>query len=77
VRVRAEKDECGCVSYSLGLEEKSVEGDAVFTDNGLKVFVDPATVESVRGATVDYVRTSKGEGFQISGGECGPECGCS
>lgn len=77
VRVGAERDECGCVSYSLSLEEKPAEGDAVFTDNGLKVFVDPATTESVRGATVDYVRTSKGEGFRITGGACGPDCGCS
>lgn len=77
VRVRAEEDECGCLSYSLRLEEEPVEGDAVFTTQDLKVFVDPATAESVRGATVDYVRTSEAEGFKISGGACGPECDCS
>jgi iron-sulfur cluster assembly protein len=77
LRVRAERDACNCLSYSLELEKVPESDDIIFEEKGLKVFVDPKSVEMVRGASIDYVKTSKGEGFRISGGECGPECGCT
>ena len=77
LRVGAERDACNCLSYSLELEEAPKADDIIFEEKALKVFVDPPSAPMVRGATIDYVKTSKGEGFRISGGECGPECGCS
>ncbi len=77
LRVKAEKDECGCLSYSLALEDGPAKDDMVLKDYDLRIFVDPATADLLRGATIDYVRTSKGEGFRIGGGACGPECSCT
>ncbi len=76
LRIKAKRDECNCLSYSLELEKSPKNNDIVFEEKAVEVFVDPVSSELVRGATIDYVKTSKGEGFQISGGACGPDCTC-
>lgn len=78
LRVRAEKDTCGCVSFALELDEKPSSRDVVSEEKDLRIFVDPETAKALGTANIDYVSTSRGEGFRItSRSACGPECGCT
>lgn len=45
--------------------ESGAEGDEVLDCNGLGVYVDPASAERLRGATVEYVDRLEGAGFRF------------
>lgn len=77
LRVKAETDACGCLGYSLELEDEPQSNDIVVEDQGLKIYLDPETAKYVRGSRIDYVDGPKDSGFIIRGaGGCGPECTC-
>ncbi len=68
----------GCCgpSYGLDLDEKASAGDETVEKNGLKVFMDKETFESLGNKEMDYVKTPQGEGFVInSTDQQAPSCG--
>lgn len=50
--------------------------DSVFTENGVKVIVDPTSAQYLQGAEVDYVDSLMGAGFKISNPNATSSCGC-
>ncbi len=54
-------------NYAMNIVEMSDRdpSDEVFDAGGFTVFVDHASLENLRGATVDFVDTAQGSGFQI------------
>ena len=72
----------GCCGPSFGMDinEKPVDGDEVIEKNGLKVFVDKAAVEKLKGMEIDFVVEGENQGFVIRNPQppsCGPSCGSS
>lgn len=70
----------GCCgpSYGLDLVENGNDEDQIVEQDGLKIFVDSQTMETLAGKTFDYVKQGQQEGFAITGGA--PSCssgGCS
>ncbi|MBI5640933.1 MAG: iron-sulfur cluster assembly accessory protein [Nitrospirae bacterium] len=67
----------GCCgpSYGMDINENAAEGDETVEKNGLKVFMDKQSAESLGDKEIDYVKTPQGEGFVINGGENAPSCG--
>lgn len=57
----------GGFNYSMALEEDAEPeaGDAVQDEGDFKVFLDGASVEKLRGATIDFVGQLVGGGFKI------------
>jgi iron-sulfur cluster assembly accessory protein len=63
IRIRAERTDCGCINYQLHLEEHPDDNDIVVEEDGLKIFVDPGSVNLLRGAKMDFAETPDGGGF--------------
>lgn len=69
----------GChKGYGMDLDERPAEGDHVIEKNGLKVFMDQQTIDSLSGMEIDYLNENGREGFILTGGQA-PSCssGCS
>jgi iron-sulfur cluster assembly protein len=67
---------CSGFRYGMALEESPDEEDQVLEFNGLKVFLDPASIGYLEGANVDYVETMMGAGFKVDNPQAVSTCGC-
>jgi len=52
------------------------QNDAVSETGGIKVIVDPQSLQYLEGAEVDYVDTMMGGGFKIQNPNAASSCGC-
>ncbi|MBM3774181.1 MAG: iron-sulfur cluster assembly accessory protein [Acidobacteria bacterium] len=67
---------CSGFSYSMAFENQPNMLDKTYNFNGLKVFVDQASLLYLDGAEVDYVETLEGAGFKFSNPNVKSTCGC-
>ena len=67
---------CSGFSYSMAFENTPGLMDKVYTFDGLKVFVDQASLLYLDGARVDYVETLEGSGFKFENPNVKSTCGC-
>jgi iron-sulfur cluster assembly accessory protein len=67
---------CSGFQYSLDLEKESRPGDMIFEHEGIKIFVDPMSVQYLKGTQVDYVETAYAAGFSFSNPQAKSTCGC-
>lgn len=67
---------CSGFSYSMAFENAPNMMDKTFNYDGLKVFVDQASLLYLDGAEVDYVETMEGSGFKFSNPNVKSTCGC-
>jgi iron-sulfur cluster insertion protein len=76
LRLRVVGGGCSGFSYELGWEDAAQDGDQVVESEGVKVYVDPASVEYVGGAQIDFVDSLYGSGFSINNPNSKGSCGC-
>ncbi len=67
---------CSGFSYSMAFENKPSMLDKTYDYEGLKVFVDQASMLYLDGAEVDYVETLEGSGFKFNNPNTKSTCGC-
>lgn len=67
---------CSGFSYSMAFENTPNMLDKTYSYNGLKVFVDQASLVYLDGAQVDYVETLEGSGFKFENPNVKSTCGC-
>ena len=67
---------CSGLSYQLDFEENPKADDVVITEQGVKVFVNPASMEKVGGSNIDFVDGLQGSGFKIENPRAHGGCGC-
>jgi len=67
---------CSGFSYSMAFENTPSMLDKTYAFNGLKVFVDQASLSYLDGAEVDYVETLEGSGFKFNNPNVKSTCGC-
>jgi len=67
---------CSGFSYSMAFENQPNMLDKTYNYEGLKVFVDQASMLYLEGAEVDYVETLEGSGFKFSNPNTKSTCGC-
>lgn len=67
---------CSGLQYSLELDDGPREDDAVYEFEGVRVFVDPASVPYLAGTSVDYVDGLHGAGFKFVNPNADRTCGC-
>jgi iron-sulfur cluster assembly accessory protein len=67
---------CSGFSYSMAFENQPNMLDKTYNINGLKVFVDQASLLYLDGAEVDYVETLEGSGFKFNNPQVKSTCGC-
>src|SRR6266850_1218414 len=63
-------------SYSMAFENQPNMLDKTYVYDGLKVFVDQASLLYLDGAEIDYVETLEGSGFKFSNPQVKSTCGC-
>ena len=67
---------CSGFSYSMAFENTPGMLDKTYSFDGLKVFVDQASMLYLDGAQVDYVETLEGSGFKFNNPNVKSTCGC-
>jgi len=76
LRLKVVAGGCSGYSYSMDFEEKAVEGDNVFEDQGVKIFVDEKSLPMVDNCQVDWADGLTGAGFTIQNPNAKGGCGC-
>jgi iron-sulfur cluster assembly accessory protein len=67
---------CSGFSYSMAFENKPNLLDKTYDYEGLKIFVDQASMLYLDGAEVDYIETLEGSGFKFNNPNVKSTCGC-
>jgi iron-sulfur cluster assembly accessory protein len=67
---------CSGFSYSMAFESSPGLLDKSYEFEGLRVFVDQASLLYLDGAKVDYVETLEGSGFKFENPNVKSTCGC-
>ena len=67
---------CSGFSYQMNFENDSNGIDKVFDFEGLKVFVDQASLMYLKGTRIDYIETLEGSGFKFENPNVKTTCGC-
>ena len=67
---------CSGFSYSMAFENTPNMLDKTYNFEGLKVFIDQASLLYLDGAEVDYVETLEGSGFKFNNPHVKSTCGC-
>ncbi len=67
---------CSGFSYSMAFENEPNMLDKTYSYDGLKVFVDQASLLYLDGAEVDYVESLEGSGFKFNNPQVKSTCGC-
>src|ERR687889_45603 len=75
LRVGVRGGGCSGFQYALALDEQR-DDDHVFDNSGIRVLVDPASLQYVDGSTVDYTESFQGSGFEVSNPNTVASCGC-
>ena len=67
---------CSGFQYSMAFENSQQMLDKTYQFDGLKIFVDQASLLYLEGAEVDYVETVEGSGFKFNNPNVQSTCGC-
>ncbi len=67
---------CSGFQYSMAFENNAGPLDKIYNFNGLKVYVDQASMLYLDGCRVDYVETLEGSGFKFDNPNVKSTCGC-
>ncbi|GIU78206.1 MAG: iron-sulfur cluster insertion protein ErpA [Bryobacteraceae bacterium] len=67
---------CSGFTYSMAFENNPGLLDKTYDFEGLKVFIDQASMLYLDGARVDYVETLEGSGFKFENPNVKSTCGC-
>ncbi len=67
---------CSGFSYSMAFENTPNMLDKTYQYDGLKIFIDQASLLYLDGAKVDYVETLEGSGFKFKNPNVKSTCGC-
>ncbi len=76
LRVFVQGGGCSGFQYGLMIEESQGAADRVFESNGVRLYVDPVSIQYLKGAEVDFVDSVTGGGFTIKNPNATSTCGC-
>jgi iron-sulfur cluster assembly accessory protein len=76
LRIAIQGGGCGGFEYALGFDRGATGEDAEYEAHGVKVVVDPASAQYLRGATVDFVESLQESGFKVDNPNASGSCGC-
>lgn len=76
LRVYVYSGGCSGFRYGMMLEDAPTSEDQVLQANGVRVYVDPQSIQYLTGAEIDYVDTLMGAGFTVNNPNAVAACGC-
>jgi iron-sulfur cluster assembly protein len=76
LRVGVKGGGCSGLTYSLGFDAGSKEGDTTIESNGIKLFVDGKSLFYLSGTLLDFTDGLNGKGFVFNNPNATKTCGC-
>lgn len=76
IRVKVKGGGCAGFSYDMHFEDKKLKNDKELEFYGLKVYVDPFSLQYIEGTEIDYEETLTNSGFRFKNPKVKASCGC-
>lgn len=76
LRLSVEGGGCSGFQYKFDLAEGADSDDAVSETDGVKLVVDPVSLDLVEGSVVDFVESLGGAAFRVENPNAAAGCGC-
>lgn len=76
LRVGVRTSGCSGLAYKLEFADTVSPEDRQFESHGVKLFVDPKSLQYIDGTELDYTREGLNEGFKFRNPKVKDECGC-
>ncbi len=76
LRVYIQGGGCSGFQYGFTFDETAQDDDAVFEKDGVRLVVDPLSIQYLTGAEVDYKEDLEGARFVINNPNASTTCGC-
>ena len=67
---------CSGLAYKMEYVDEAQAQDLLFEQHGVKLFVDPESLQYIDGTEVDFVREGLNEGFKFVNPNEKASCGC-
>ncbi|MXO60481.1 iron-sulfur cluster insertion protein ErpA [Altererythrobacter salegens] len=76
LRLSVEGGGCSGFQYKFDLAEVAESDDAVSETEGVRLVVDPVSLDLVAGSVVDFVESLGGAAFRVENPNAAAGCGC-
>ena len=76
LRLAVDGGGCAGFTYKFELADAAHDDDAVAETAGVKLVVDPMSLDLVRGSAVDFVEDLGGAAFKVTNPNAASGCGC-
>jgi iron-sulfur cluster assembly protein len=76
LRIGVKPAGCSGFRYVVDYADEAYADDRVFESQGVKVFVDGASLPTIDGMHIDFVRQGLNESFRFENPNITGECGC-
>jgi iron-sulfur cluster insertion protein len=76
LRLSVEGGGCSGFQYKFDLADEPEADDSVSETEGVKLVVDPVSLDLIAGSTVDFVESLGGAAFKVENPQAAAGCGC-
>ena len=76
LRLSVEGGGCSGFQYRFGLADAPDADDIIAETDGVRLVVDPVSLDLVAGCVVDYVESLGGAAFKVDNPQASAGCGC-
>ena len=76
LRLAVDGGGCAGFTYKFELADAAEADDVIAETNGVKLVVDPMSLDLVRGSAVDFVEDLGGASFRVTNPNAASGCGC-
>jgi iron-sulfur cluster insertion protein len=76
LRLSVEGGGCSGFQYKFDLADSAESDDTVSETGGVRLVVDPVSLDLVAGSTVDFVESLGGAAFKVDNPQAAAGCGC-
>ena len=76
LRIGVRRTGCSGWAYTIDYADSVDVDDVVFDETGVKVIVDPKSLDLIDGTEVDFVKDGLNEAFKFRNPNVKGECGC-
>ena len=67
---------CSGYQYGMSLDNAITETDISISVDAIKIVVDNASIEYLKGAKLDFIDDERGKGFMVDNPNAASSCGC-
>ena len=76
LRLSVEGGGCSGFQYKFDLADAAEADDSISETGGVKLVVDPVSLDLIEGSTVDFVESLGGAAFKVENPQAASGCGC-